>query len=402
MLTNCNGTVTIATGVQRAAIGTVLLSSTNPLEIVSNHFAPKNGLPLRQLQPGRIYFGLWHSNAAPSDSRGPGEEVVIALVDRVRLEIHCHGGLFAARQIVRHLSASGCTVVDWTEWLNRYGSDGQNRCKIAREAERALPRALTNRGALILVDQLAGALSRELQQIASSLGTRNTRQAVGRLRRLRTTAAIGCHLDRPWRLALVGRPNVGKSSLINALSGYERAIVYDQPGTTREPVTAITALDGWPIEFTDTAGVHDAGNDLEAEGIRRSLGVAAHADCQLLISDLTQPWGDADEALLREWPNALLVHNKADLATATANRPLGLIVSALTQQGMPDLTKSIVTHLVPDPPPVGAAILCSEQQVEQIDEVISLLESNAVEDARRLLNSMTLPTRDHAVEERLS
>ncbi len=78
---------------------------------------------------------------------------------------------------------------------------------------------------------------------------------------------LGTHLATPWRVVLAGAPNVGKSSLINALLGYGRAIVFDQPGTTRDVVTADAAIEGWPITLADTAGLHDASDATESAGI---------------------------------------------------------------------------------------------------------------------------------------
>ena len=82
--------------------------------------------------------------------------------------------------------------------------------------------------------------------------------AAARIREWLAWEDFGLHLTRPWNVVLAGRPNVGKSSLINALLGYTRSIVFDQPGTTRDVVTAATAIDGWPIELSDTAGLRES------------------------------------------------------------------------------------------------------------------------------------------------
>jgi tRNA modification GTPase len=167
---------------------------------------------------------------------------------------------------------------------------------------------------------------------------------------------LGRHLVEPWRVVLCGRPNVGKSSLINALVGYQRAIVHPLAGTTRDVVTAATAIDGWPIELADTAGLRRDGHPLEQAGIDLARQKMATADLLILVSDATQAWSEDDEALLRSWPKAILVHNKADLAPCRAPRPPGLSTSALTGEGIGELAVSVGTRLVPNPPPSGAPV----------------------------------------------
>jgi small GTP-binding protein len=110
---------------------------------------------------------------------------------------------------------------------------------------------------------------------------------------------------------------VGKSSLINALVGYQRSIVFDEPGTTRDVVTAETALDGWPIQFIDTAGLRDSdADDLEAAGIALARQQLDAADLRLLVLDTSQPRNADDERLLDEWTDALVIANKCDLPSA--------------------------------------------------------------------------------------
>src|SRR5690606_16577637 len=92
-------------------------------------------------------------------------------------------------------------------------------------------------------------------------------EARRRLAALVDRAPLGLHLTRPWHVALAGAPNVGKSSLLNAVLGYGRAIVFDQPGTTRDVLDAVTAIDGWPVRLTDGAGLRESVDALEAAGV---------------------------------------------------------------------------------------------------------------------------------------
>ena len=133
---------------------------------------------------------------------------------------------------------------------------------------------------------------------------------------------------------VAGRPNVGKSSLINALLGYPRSIVHPTAGTTRDVVTAATAIDGWPVLLADTAGLGVGGDAVERAGIALAHQQMAQADLIVLLFDLSVPWTAADDALLADWPEAMVVHNKSDAAlSGETARPPGLAVMRLTRRG---------------------------------------------------------------------
>src|SRR6185369_14624432 len=127
-----------------------------------------------------------------------------------------------------------------------------------------LAHAPTLRTASILLDQLHGAFERGVTRILDLLAT-NPEAAREPLRELARYAPIGRHLVEPWKVVVAGAPNVGKSSLVNALAGFQRAVVSDIAGTTRDVVSVPVAFDGWPVELTDTAGLREA-EGLEAAG----------------------------------------------------------------------------------------------------------------------------------------
>jgi len=166
-------------------------------------------------------------------------------------------------------------------------------------------------------------------------------------------------------VVIAGAPNVGKSSLLNALAGYQRSIVAPTPGTTRDLVSVRLAIDGWPVEFVDTAGLRGATEALEGQGIEQARAMAATADLCLWVLDASAPpvWSD------RAIPRMQLLVNKTDLPPAWSldERTDVVRVSTETGAGLPELCERLSARLVPDVPPPGAAVpftahLCDEVQ----------------------------------------
>jgi tRNA modification GTPase len=263
---------------------------------------------------------------------------------------------------------------------------------ISREARGALALAATLRTASILLDQWAGALAREVREVQHLLAS-SVAEAAKRLEVLLGRAPLGLHLTQPWRVVLAGRPNVGKSSLINALLGYQRSIAFDQPGTTRDVVTASAALDGWPVELTDTAGLRAAdesnADDLESAGIAKALGEIAAADVIVLVFDATQPFSEQDEALCRRWAQAVLVANKCDLPdrmSLGAGGPSPILrTSALRGEGIQPLASRIARELVPDAAPPGAGVPFTARQVQFIRQALAAAQDGDAAASRELL-----------------
>jgi tRNA modification GTPase len=252
------------------------------------------------------------------------------------------------------------------------------RDEVTREACIALARARTERTAAILRDQWLGALREETEQIGKMLAAGHLELADGRLDRLLSRATIGLHLTEPFHVVLCGRPNVGKSSLINALLGFERAIVFDQPGTTRDVVTAHTAIDGWPVELADTAGFRDSDDGVERAGRQKAQQRLDEADLVVLVFDAGETWDDEDERLLRKWPRALPVANKCDvISPSTPAHPL-LKTSVLSGEGIDTLTRSIASRLVEDPPSAGEGIPFTSRQVAILRQAASLVSHEEI------------------------
>jgi tRNA modification GTPase len=179
-------------------------------------------------------------------------------------------------------------------------------------------------------------------------------QLMGRLRRgvafmdeLLRTANEGQLLRRGIRSAIIGRPNAGKSSLLNQLLGHDRAIVSPIPGTTRDTIEETANIRGLPVVFIDTAGLREARDEIEFEGIRRSWKTLENAELVLHVLDGSEPWTQADDDYLREFAGKkrIIVRNKSDQPTrleSPAEPGLQVVeVSCLTGQGIEQLKDAI-------------------------------------------------------------
>src|SRR5262249_9107130 len=156
----------------------------------------------------------------------------------------------------------GLRACSWQEFLRLTTEDA-----VRAAAATALAEARTQRTAAILLDQYHGAFSRAVAVAHAAWERGDTAEAGRLLEVLARYAPLGRPLTSPWRVVVAGAPNVGKSSLVNALAGYARCVVSPTPGTTRDVVTTLIAVDGWPVELADTAGLREAAGPLEEQGI---------------------------------------------------------------------------------------------------------------------------------------
>jgi tRNA modification GTPase len=244
-----------------------------------------------------------------------------------------------------------------------------------------LPYALTLRTAAVLLDQYHGAFDRAVSAILAKLDAGATN--IPELDALATFAPVGRHLVAPCTVVVAGPPNVGKSSLVNALAGYQRTVVSEVAGTTRDVVTVPVAFDGWPVELADTAGLRAAAG-LEAEGVERAERFIRDADLVLWVMDTTAP-----QPVWPEQPGPLLVINKVDRPPASdlSAAPDAIRVSAATGDGVAGLAAVIARTLVPNPPPPGAAVPYTPRLGELVEAAQAELAAGRPEDAAALLRS---------------
>jgi tRNA modification GTPase len=341
----------------RGAVATVLIAGPRAIDFADALFAPRSGRALALEPWGTIRFGRW--------GKTPGEEVVVTALDPTRVEVHCHGGSAAPQAVLDSLVALGCKPFQWQAWLEATGTQA-----IRAEALSALAAARTERTAAILLDQYQGALKRMCGQIELRLSAGDLAAARALMGELVDRAPLGLHLTEPWKVVLAGPPNVGKSSLINALVGYQRAIVHDAPGTTRDIVTASASLAGWPVELADTAGLRTTSDPLEAAGVELAEARLASADAIVLVFDIRQAWDEQAERTIARWPAAIVVYNKSDLAPLERDRrPPGICTSAMHGGGIAELERAIVERLVPIEPPAGSAVPFTFRQIQCLQAV---------------------------------
>jgi len=316
------------------------------------------------------------------------------------VEISAHGSPVVLRHILELALAQGARLAEPGEFTMRAFLNGRLDLTQA-EAVRDLIDAQTLFQAKVAAQQLEGALSNRLKPIKQKLinlialleagidfaeddisiaqdATIQARIAEVKvpLEQLAATFTYGKIVHQGLTLAIVGRPNVGKSSLFNCLVERERAIVTAQPGTTRDLVSETVAIGGIPVELVDTAGIRRALDEAESIGIRKSMEALAGADLVLVVIDRTQPLSEEDYELLTqvEARPAIVVENKSDLprlcgdgrlarpsraepgrvspavpdSPPQPNSPQRIPTSALTGEGIPALRAAILKHVAGD------------------------------------------------------
>ena len=288
------------------------------------------------------------------------------------VEIHCHGGVIAVQRVLeRVLEQPGVRRALPGEFSQRAVLNG--RLDLTRaEAITDLVAARSQRAAQLAMAGLDGGIQRRIgalrERLLDQLSELEARvdfeedlppldgkallaelQAVrAELLDLVADGQRGAALRSGLRVALVGRPNVGKSSLLNRLSRRERAIVTDLPGTTRDLLESDIVLEGVPITLLDTAGIRSTTDAVEQLGIARSHDALASADLVLLLFDLAVGWTPEDQMLLESIPPAvphLRVGNKADLIEGATDGPEATVrLSAQTGDGEASLVRALLEH----------------------------------------------------------
>ena len=390
----------ISTGQAATAIGIVRVSGEGCFALCDRLFRPLSGKPLSRHPARQMVYGDVLDEKGELLDRGlavrfPGPR---CYTGEDCAEFHCHGSPVVLRELLGSLFALGARQALPGEFTKRAFLNGQMDLTQA-EAVIDLIDAETAAAAKNAVAQLDGALRRPLEQVQDALLDVTSRfyavvdypdediedvrpeqiaaalEASDRtLSGLLATAQRGRLLKAGVRTAIVGRPNAGKSSLLNALAGYERAIVTDIPGTTRDTVEESVLCGGVLLRLIDTAGIRETDDTVERLGVERSRAALESADLALAVADgadLT-PEDEAVQALASRCPRWIAVYTKKDLGAGGlpaagpqwANPPAAAVrLSSVTGEGI-DALEAAVAELFPTGEPHKAGSLLTDARQE--------------------------------------
>lgn len=410
----------VATGMGRSAIGIIRLSGPDAIRAVDGVFTPASGGALAGMPDRTLVYGVLRDGEGrvidrplATVSRGPhsytGEDTA---------ELQCHGSPAVLAMTLEALYAQGVRPAAAGEFTRRAFLNG--RMDLAQaEAVADLIDAQTGAAVRQAAGQLGGALSRRIEEIYSGLidlmahfhavldypdedidpfeaeEIAGCLETAGRaLDALLDTYRRGRLMTQGVPCAIVGRPNVGKSSLLNALLGWERAIVTPIPGTTRDTVEERVELGGVLLRLIDTAGLREAGDEVERIGVARSRAAMEQAELILVVLDLSRPAAPEDADLIREAVSlapTIIVENKADLPLAlewTDELDLApqVPVSAKTGKGLADLESIVAGRFCADAGEGAGELLTNARQAEAAGRA-----KQALSRARAALNAGITP-----------
>ncbi len=374
----------IATPLGEGGVGIVRISGEKAMDIAASLAVLRSGIPLASAAGHTLH----HADILdPSDStrHAPLDEALVAVMHGPKsytgedvVELQCHGGMVILQTICEALVRAGARLAEPGEFTKRAFLNG--RLDLA-QAEAVLDtiRAKTAGSLRIAQEQLRGALSHEIDTVRETLIgllahveagidfveediafiptaelTTGLQRSHGTVSHLLAHSREGRILREGVTAAIIGRPNVGKSSLLNALLKTDRAIVTAIPGTTRDVLEEALNIRGIPVRLLDTAGIRDTADPVEQEGVQRSRTAQRQADLVLIVLDGSAPLTEEDRSLLREAPpdkdqKRLVVVNKVDLpsrndpALLPSEGPDCAVVkvSAKTGDGLDDLRDRI-------------------------------------------------------------
>lgn len=387
--------VAISTPIGTGGIGIVRLSGRDAVEIVSTIF--KGRSDLRTAPSHTIHYGF-----IGDESSGMVDEVLVTIMRAPKtytredvVEINCHGGIVPLRKIMKMVMDAGARMAQPGEFTKRAFLNG--RIDLAQaEAVLGIVQAKTEASLRLALNQLEGGLSREIRKLIGSLIDvlawieanidfvedeidpldmdgllREILRIKWKIDQLLETARQGSLMREGIRTVLLGRPNVGKSTILNLLLGRNRSIVTDVPGTTRDTIEEVVDIDGIPLLMIDTAGVRDTDEVVELEGVRRTLATIDLADLILLVLDASEPLTKDDKRLINEVlkrdKEAIFLLNKIDLPIMIKpeeliqDRPI-VRISALKGEGVGEMKEMIKGIFFNGKIPMGESVIITHER----------------------------------------
>jgi tRNA modification GTPase len=404
----------ISTPLGTGGVGIIRISGKNATEIVDRIFVSVNGKKLSSSKGYRAYFGRIFDGETAVDEvvclvfRAPhsytGEDVV---------EINCHGGVVLLKKILRLVLQNGAQAAAPGEFTKRAFLNGKLDLSEA-ESVMTLISAQGEQGANAAFNQLEGSLSRKIEKINSSLlslaahiaawvdypddeieelGNNELYSTIYNahleLYALLSNFDSGMAVTNGVEAAIVGKPNVGKSTLMNLLTGYDRSIVTEIEGTTRDVVEETVNLNGCILRISDTAGMRETGDIVEKLGVERSRKKLERAAIVFAVFDLSKPLSDEDKELIDECKdkNVIPIVNKIDLEPRLdvdyIKNKLGspLFISAKSGDGYNELCDRVAELMGTKNFDTTSAMLVNERQ-----RICCQKASDALKDALEALN----------------
>lgn len=401
--------VAISTPIGHGGIGIVRLSGSNALKIAEKVFVSSKKKKLLKMRSHSILYG----HIADPKTGETVDEVLVSVMKAPDtytkeniVEINCHGGPVLLQRTLELMLNAGARLADPGEFTRRAFLNG--RIDLA-QAEAVLDaiNSLTEKSRQSAIDQLEGKLSGKLGAIreglleltanveayidfpeddiepASHNGLKKrTAEISDGLKELIDSSRHGVILREGLKTAIIGRPNVGKSSLLNALIEKDRVIVTDMPGTTRDVIEEYLNIKGLPLKILDTAGIRESHDLAEREGVKRSIRAMKDADLVLLILDGTEPMHDTDRRLIKdtESKNTILVINKKDMAQKIEMGLLpsdnqAVMISALKGTGMSELKDCIINRSLKGDKEVSTALVTNLRHLKALQKASGSVRS---------------------------
>ncbi len=408
----CEDTIAaIGTPIGKGAIGIVRISGKKALKILKELFRTKKGERKETFEERKMYYGL-----VVNEFEEPIDEVLAVYMKGPRsftgedvVEIHSHGGIVVVRKILREVLKKGARLAEPGEFTMRAFINGKIDLTQA-EAINQLIEAKSEVEAKVALKQLEGNLSKKIEELRDNLlelkayieaavdfpeeeieilekGQVKGKilEALDKLKKLIESYEEGKLIREGIKVAIVGRPNVGKSSLLNALLKEERAIVTEIPGTTRDIIEESITLKGIPLRLIDTAGIRETLEKVERIGIKRSLEKLREADVILFVVDGSKGLTEEDLKILNHLKgkeNVIAVVNKRDLGLKVKCSDLKgfkkcVEVSAKEEKGIEELTEKILELVMIEPEAVlgkEEPLITSERQKRLLEEAKGALE----------------------------